>query len=168
MRIPLYFITLTLLIAASPAMAAEPAGGAISEIEQVFSKLSRDMQCLCGCNATIANCPHANCGYATPARKTMRSMLEAGKTYDDVIAYFVAKEGEVALSSPTKKGFNLVGYVMPFIAIIVAGSGVAVTASRWAKKGKAGGAPQSGQKPVEKVDDVMAEKLRKELEDFEA
>ncbi len=167
MKIPLYFIALALFLAAAPVMAAEPAG-AINDIDQVFSKLSRDMQCLCGCNSTIANCPHTNCGYATPAKKTMRSMLEAGKTYDDVIAFFVAKEGEVALSSPTKKGFNLVGYIMPFVAIIAAGSGVAVTASRWAKKGKTGGTPQSGPEPVEKADREMTEKLRKELEDFEA
>ena len=169
MRIPFYFIALALLLAAAPAMAEVPAGaGAGTEIEQVFNKLSRDMQCLCGCNATIANCPHTDCGYAVPARKTMRSMLEAGKTYDDVIAYFVGKEGEVALSSPSKKGFNLVGYIMPFIAIIAAGSGVAVTASRWTRRGKTSDAPQSGQEPVEKADNEMTKRLRKELEDFEA
>jgi cytochrome c-type biogenesis protein CcmH len=94
-------------------------------------------------------------------------MLEGGKSYDDVIAYFVGKEGEVALSSPTKEGFNLVGYIMPFLAIIAAGSGVAVTATRWAKKGKSGNS-SSSQEPVEEVDDEIADKLRKELEDFDS
>jgi len=169
MKVPLYFIALTLFLGATPAMAEAPAGaGAKSELEQVFGKLSRDLQCLCGCNSTIANCPHPECGYAIPARKKMRAMLEDGKTYDDVVAYFVKREGEVALSSPTKKGFNLVGYIMPFIAIVAAGSGVAVTASRWAKKGRQSSAPHSGPEPAPKVNDKMAEKLRKELEDFEA
>ncbi len=167
MRIPFYFIALTLFLAATPAMSAEPVeskGG----IEEVFSKLSRDLQCLCGCNSTIASCPHVKCGYAVPARKTMRAMLNDGKTYDDVVAYFVKREGEVALSSPTKKGFNLVGYILPFIAIIAAGSGVAVTASRWAEKGRQGAAPKSGPAPAPEMNDEMAEKLRKELKDFEA
>ncbi|HEB73457.1 MAG TPA: hypothetical protein ENI77_12670 [Nitrospirae bacterium] len=167
MRIPFYFFALALFLASAPAMAVEQAGSE-GGIEEVFSKLSRDLQCLCGCNSTIASCPHVKCGYAVPARKKMRAMLNDGKTYDDVVAYFVKKEGEVALSSPTKKGFNLVGYILPFIAIIAAGSGVAVTASRWAEKGRQGAAPQSHPEPAPEMNDEMAEKLRKELKDFEA
>lgn len=167
MKIPYIIFALMLLLAPAQAVAVVPAE-TVADIDQVFKKLSHDMQCLCGCNATIANCPHANCGYAIPARKMMRSMLEAGKSYDDVIAYFVGKEGEVALSSPTKEGFNLVGYIMPFLAIIAAGSGVVVTANKWAKKGKSGDSSKSDSEPIEQVDDEMAEKLRKELEDFDS
>ncbi len=167
MRVSLHLMLLVLFFSASAVSAATPVGAG-GDIQQVFNKLSRDLQCLCGCNATIANCPHSDCGYAVPARKKIRSLLRQDKSYDEVIAYFVKKEGEVALAAPSKKGFNLFGYAMPFIAIAAAGSGVAFTASRWAKKGSARAESMLSSPSPEEASGELAEKLKKELEDFQA
>ena len=166
----LFFVALV----PAPALLAQSADPAGKDIDAVFDKLSRDMMCLCGCNSILKSCPHVECGYAIPARKRIRAMLHDGKTYDQVIARFVSEQGEKVLSAPTKKGFNLVAYVMPFIALLFAGSGVAVIASRWAKAARAGGSAadnQGGNAPQTSSgkigDTALLEKLRKELEDFE-
>jgi len=74
----------------------------------------------------------------------------------------------VALAAPKKEGFNLVGYLLPFVAIVAAGAGVAVTASRWARRGGAALAAPLGQgSGPGPAGGALAEKLRKELDDFE-
>ncbi len=136
----------------------------------LFDRLSRDLMCLCGCNSTIKSCPHTDCGYAIPARKKIMEMVGDGKTYDEVVAAFVSERGEVALASPRKEGFNLVGYAMPFFALALAAVAVATLAARWAKQGATAHPAGRNNEPAERPgpdNGALAEKLKKELEEFE-
>lgn len=156
-----------LLISASPAMAAAVEN---EGVDALYDRITGEMMCLCGCNQTVKNCPHTDCGFAIPTRKEIRALLEQGKTYDEVVAIFVKREGEVILSSPKKEGFNLLGYVMPFLALAVAGSGVAMAAKKWATRGeRAHEEPKAGpSQPGEGADSGLSEKLKKELEEFDS
>lgn len=138
-------------------------------IDEMFSKLQSEMMCLCGgCNSTLKSCPHANCGFAIPARKEMRTMLEQGKQPEEITTFFVKANGERILASPTKEGFNLLGYITPFLAILVAGSLVAKTVSRWANRESTEADDlKPGKGPDIAYDDELKEKMRKELDDFD-
>jgi cytochrome c-type biogenesis protein CcmH/NrfF len=58
---------------------------------------------------------------AQQMRGLVKDQLAAGKSPDEVKAYFVSKYGEWILLSPKPKGFNLLVYVLPLILV---GSGI--------------------------------------------
>ena len=149
---------------ASPAPASE-------DSQALFDRVSTDLMCLCGCNATIKTCPHTDCGFAIPARARIRELIGQGKTYDDIVSTFIAQHGEVIRSAPPKEGFNLVGYAMPFFALAAAGLAVGSIARRWARKGASARADMSAgakNSPSDPARAALAEKLKNELRDFDA
>ncbi len=44
-------------------------------------------------------------------------MLNQGMGQREIIGFFRAKYGEKILSAPTREGFNLVAWIMPFAAV---------------------------------------------------
>lgn len=55
---------------------------------------------------------------AQQMRAVIRDSLAAGRTPDEVKAYFVSKYGEWILLSPEPHGFNLAVYVLPAVALL--------------------------------------------------
>jgi cytochrome c-type biogenesis protein CcmH len=62
-------------------------------------------------------------------RAVVKDQLRAGKSPDEVKAYFISKYGEWILLEPKAKGFNILVYAMPVLLIVV-GLGVIFTAVR--------------------------------------
>ncbi len=62
-------------------------------------------------------------------RAVVKDQLRAGKTPEEVKAYFISKYGEWILLEPKAHGFNLLVYALPVI-LIAAGLGVIVLAVR--------------------------------------
>lgn len=56
-------------------------------------------------------------------RGVITEQLQAGKTDEQVIDYFVAKYGEWILLEPKARGFNLIAYFAPLLML---GAGIAV------------------------------------------
>jgi cytochrome c-type biogenesis protein CcmH/NrfF len=52
-------------------------------------------------------------------------MVERNMTGEEIIAAFVTKYGEQALMAPPKEGFNWAGYLLPGVAITIAGAVIA-------------------------------------------
>jgi cytochrome c-type biogenesis protein CcmH len=89
---------------------------ATPEIRRVGDKLA----CKCGsCNNTVATCQMLECHYSHPARQKIAAMQQEGKSDDVIVASFVKAEGIAALASPPEEGFNRLGYIMPFVAIVL-------------------------------------------------
>ena len=130
------------------------------------SELEAAMICLCGCGQTIKDCPHQNCGYAIPARKKIKDHLEEGKTKAEILDIFVAKYGEEALATPSKKGFNLVGYIMPFVVLLFAGGLIMVIIRKWTAKGLR---DEEDTLPMTKTDfgSDIDKQIEKELEEMD-
>jgi cytochrome c-type biogenesis protein CcmH len=86
------------------------------EIRRVGDKLA----CKCGhCNNTIATCQMLGCGFATPAREKIAAAQKAGQSDQAIIDGFVKEMGIVALAVPPAEGFHLLGWIMPFIGIVL-------------------------------------------------
>jgi cytochrome c-type biogenesis protein CcmH len=74
--------------------------------------------CKCGCGSSLTSCNMLHCHFSEPARMELAKMVDAGMTDQAIFDAFVEKYGPDILLRPPAKGFNLVGYAMPFAAIL--------------------------------------------------
>jgi cytochrome c-type biogenesis protein CcmH len=59
--------------------------------------------------------------FSRQIRDKVRSMLEEGKSDEEIRAYFVSRYGEWILRAPKKEGVGLVLWVLPGLAMLAAG-----------------------------------------------
>ena len=99
-----------------------------SVLEARTTALASELRCPVCQGNSIQDSPSE---LAQQMRELIRDQLRAGKTPDDVRAYFVAKYGEWILLSPKAEGVNLLVYLIPVAAILVGGIIVWRTVRRW-------------------------------------
>jgi cytochrome c-type biogenesis protein CcmH len=92
--------------------------------EPVVSKAERDdlehrIACQCGCTLDIYTCRTTDfsCGVSPAMHSDVVALVEGGYSAQEIIDAFSETYGERVLMAPTKQGFNLVGWVMPFAAL---------------------------------------------------
>lgn len=56
-------------------------------------------------------------GFSVQMRNKIKEMLQAGDSDETIRAYFVQRYGEWILRSPPKKGFNLLLWILPGLAL---------------------------------------------------
>ena len=113
---------LTLLGRAQPAFAQ----ATDSTLEARTSVVAAQLRCPVCQGLSIQDSPSE---LSQQMRRVVRDQLAAGRTPDEVKAYFVSKYGEWILLEPKARGFNLVVYLLP-IALVVAGLVVITTVVR--------------------------------------
>jgi cytochrome c-type biogenesis protein CcmH/NrfF len=110
---------------AAPAVAGSPPSAA--GVDYVSERII----CDCGCsNLTVKNC---TCGKADRVRAEIADRLSRGATPEQVLKSYVDEYGEQILAAPTRQGFNLVGWLLPFLAVLVAGGSLVIVLRRWAR-----------------------------------
>ncbi|MBM3727610.1 MAG: cytochrome c-type biogenesis protein CcmH [Acidobacteria bacterium] len=125
-------------------------------------RVGERLACLCGaCKNTVANCPMLECHYAKPAKEKIAQMQSIGATDENVIARFIKDDGLKALSSPPAEGFNLLSWVMPFVALL-AGLGAVFAWIRHYRKP----APAMAELPPELLDQYRS-RAEKETAGFD-
>jgi len=68
--------------------------------------------------------------------------MSEGKTEEEIYAHYIAQFGAVVLAAPRAQGFNLLGWIFPFLAALSGGAIVAaVYHSLKRKKAVPGAAP---------------------------
>ena len=111
-----------------------PAGSALADPSSTASGVdyvTEKIICDCGCsNLTIKNC---TCGKADQVRAEVAARLDRGETPQQVLKSYVDEYGEQILAAPTREGFNLVGWLLPFGAVFLAGTGLIIALRRWAR-----------------------------------
>src|SRR5271157_4585605 len=96
-------------------------------------RLGDQLMCLCGCGATITSCNMLGCSHSKPARERLLAMVNAGQSDSAILATFVQENGVEILAKPPAQGFNLLGYVVPFIGIALGLAFVWVVIKRFRK-----------------------------------
>jgi len=158
-----------------PAAAGRPRDRATERDNDEFIKqVEHRLQCTCGCTLDIYTCRTTDftCTFSPALHKEVLALHDEGKNGDEIVAAFVAKYGEKVLMAPKPEGFNIAGYIVPGIAILLVGSVMAAvmvrrsrlmaaTASPAPPGGPAGGATVPGASAGE------MERLRRELREFE-
>src|SRR5215472_9185238 len=82
-----------------------------------LQEVSEGLTCQCGCGLTIANCNHSQCEFSVPVRQQIETMIAQGMGREQIIGFFRGKYGEKILSAPTTEGFNLLAWIIPFVAV---------------------------------------------------
>lgn len=94
--------------------------------EEDLRTVSDAILCQCGCGLTVSACELSMpCSVSPKMKYDAAVMLSEGKTPQETLDQFAADYGEKVLASPTKKGINIVSWVLPFAAL-AAGVGLVV------------------------------------------
>jgi len=114
--------------------------------------IEESLMCYCGCaDLTVRVC---TCGTAASIRQEIATRLADGASVEEVLASFVAQHGEKILSAPTKEGFNLLAWIMPFAVLLVATAALIVVIRRWETVGSAAMA-ENRAKPAADLSDAQ-------------
>jgi len=130
-----------------------------------YMKAATTILCDCGCHPqSVHDCA---CGRAAEMRDEIAAMVAVGRTGDEVIAHYVAKRGEQIRIAPVARGFNLVAWIGPLLALLAASLGVAWVARRWSRApAPAGGAPApEALLPERPEDEAYRRRLQQAVDD---
>ena len=118
----------------------------VTNAGSLLQDLENALMCKCDdkCGKVLVNC---TCSTADKTRAKFSTMLDSGLTVEQIIKSQVKEYGETVLSAPTKFGFNLTAWVMPFMALIAGGVGIRKILYTWVGKNQPEGAQG---KPEEK------------------
>jgi len=107
-----------------------------SDAGAILADLENALMCKCDdkCGKVLINC---TCSTAAKTRKKFTKMLESGITVEQIIQQQITEYGETVLSSPTKAGFNLTAWVVPFGALLIGGVGLRRLLNTWSANNKA-------------------------------
>jgi cytochrome c-type biogenesis protein CcmH len=135
-----------------------------AEIQAIETRLA----CNCGCTLDVFTCRTTDfsCTYSPRLHREVLALRSQGKTAQQVLDAFVAKYGEKALMAPKPKGFNLAGYLVPGVAISIAGAALAMLILRRRRVIAAEG-PSSADPPAGEASAEELERLRRALAEVE-
>lgn len=120
-----FIATLALSAARGQATTQPPADSAL---EARTSAVAAQLRCPVCQGLSIQDSPSE---LAQSMRAVVRDQLAAGKTPDEVKAYYVSKYGEWILLAPKPSGFNLVAYLLPVVIVLGGGLVIAFAVRRW-------------------------------------
>lgn len=149
--------SLLLVVLAAVSLAQTASQVSSADMRRIGVKLA----CLCGCKSTVADCTMLECGYSKPARDKIAAGLLAGKSDAEIINSFVQESGLQALAVPPAEGFNLMAWVMPFIAIALGLVALTLFIRRFHPKRAAATAPEVDPALLERYHDRIEEDLEK-------
>jgi cytochrome c-type biogenesis protein CcmH len=128
--------------------------------------LEKRLRCSCGCGLDIYTCRTTDftCTYSPALHKQVLAMLGEGKSEQEVIDAFVAQYGQVALMSPPRRGFNLLGYFVPGVVLLIAALGLVWMLRRWTRESPAAAPAMPAAPPPLDASPAELERLRDELD----
>lgn len=112
----------------APAQAA--LGTRDAGLERRTSEIASELRCPVCQGVSVEDSPTE---LARQMRAVVRDQLAAGRTPDEVRAYFVDKYGEWILLRPKASGFNLVVYVLPWLALLGGFAVIVFAVRRWSR-----------------------------------
>lgn len=140
---------LAVLLSAALASAQQPSRPV--DDQQAY-EVAAELRCVVCQNLSVADSPSE---MATQMRAIVRERLAAGDTPAQVRQYFVERYGEWILLAPPRRGFTLVVWLAPLVAVVVGFALVALLLRRWTTRRRTAPPP---------VDAAMSERIRRELE----
>jgi cytochrome c-type biogenesis protein CcmH len=98
--------------------------------------IERNLRCQCGCTLDVYVCRTTDfaCKVSPAMHADIKSLVEGGYTAEEILDSFVDVYGERALMAPKPQGFNLLGYVAPFIALGAGAIAVVAVLRSWNAK----------------------------------
>ena len=143
--------------AGGPAAVASPAGAKAPVSEDTVHEVAAQLRCVVCQSLSVADSPSET---AHQMKDIIRERLAAGETPEQVRAYFVEKYGTWILLAPPRQGFNLLVWVVPFVAIGLGLVLVFVVLRRWSRR-------PASTAPAPTLDPAMRARIRREISEGE-
>lgn len=124
--------------------------------------VERKLRCQCGCTLDVFTCRTTDfsCQVSPAMHRDVNALVEGGYSATEIVAAFVDGYGESVLMAPPKRGFNLVGWAMPFTVIAIAGGALAVLLRRWRRRADAVAATRQAEPvPYDRTAEASADEL---------
>ncbi len=102
-------------------------------------ELERGLKCACPCKLDVFTCRTTDfqCGISPAMHSDVVRLIEGGYSGDEIVAAFTTVYGEQVLMAPVKEGFNIAGYVVPFITVGVGATMLVSLLRRWQRETEA-------------------------------
>lgn len=103
----------------------------------MMTDIKTNLTCGCDCNMTVEACEGSMaCKSAEQLTFEASQYVDQGMGKDAILAAFVQKYGEQILAAPTKRGFNLTAWILPFVGLIAGAFGIVIILKKWVKRQK--------------------------------
>ena len=122
------------------------------DLEEQARRIAAELRCPVCQNLSVADSPSE---MAQQMRALIREQLKEGKSPQQIMDYFTSKYGEWILLSPTTEGFNLLVWILPFIALTGGILLVVLVARRWVQR-------KSGYRQGE-VDPALIQRVQQDI-----
>ena len=111
-------------------------GAHASMTDATRDELEHHIRCQCGCTLDVYTCRTTDfsCEVSPAMHADIKSLVEGGYSAQEILDSFVDTYGERALMAPRAQGFNLLGYVAPFIALGAGALAIVVVLRAWGAK----------------------------------
>jgi cytochrome c-type biogenesis protein CcmH len=108
--------------------------------------VEHQIRCQCGCTLDVYTCRTTDfaCEVSPAMHRDIMALVDGGYGAQEIISAFKETYGERALMAPTREGFNLIGWAMPFTALATGGVVVALLVRGWSSRAAAVRASQQG------------------------
>lgn len=123
-----------------------------------YQRLGAQLICTCGCTQGALVCNHVGCPVVTQMQAEIRQRAASSNSDELVLQSFVQEYGTQVLANPTTQGFNLLAWVMPWVALGVGLLLVLVYVKRWRRPATAPVAADPGQQAL------ILEQIRAEID----
>lgn len=104
----------------------------------LIKQVEGEVMCICPdeCGKVLINCI---CGYSPEYRAEIQTLIDQGMSKDEILATWAERHGHDALAAPTRKGFDLLAWTMPFVALALAVPVLVVVIRRLGRTGRSRG-----------------------------
>jgi cytochrome c-type biogenesis protein CcmH/NrfF len=138
------------LAVAVAALMAAPAGGAAAPAPKTtLPDVADEVMCLV-CGVLLDEAPDSP--QAQQEVAFIRKRIAAGETKDQIKDDLVAEYGENVLAEPSTSGFDLMAWVIPAGAILLAALAIAIGVGRWRRAGDALATLEREREPLDPAD----------------
>lgn len=99
-------------------------------------QLEKGLKCACPCKLDVFTCRTTDfqCGISPAMHSDVVRLVDGGYSADEIVAAFTTVYGERVLMAPVKEGFNIAGYVVPFITVGVGATMLVSLLRRWQRE----------------------------------
>jgi cytochrome c-type biogenesis protein CcmH len=95
--------------------------------------LERRIHCQCGCTLDVFTCRTTDfsCQVSPAMHRDVVTLVQGGYGAQEILDAFTKTYGERVLMAPTKSGFNLLAWITPGLALVVAAGALSLMLRRW-------------------------------------
>lgn len=82
--------------------------------------LTTKVFCNCGCREILSECSHPECTSKVPLKQEIAAAVRSDSTDDEILGNLEKKYGANILLVPSFRGFNVLLWIVPLAAVLIA------------------------------------------------